>query len=39
MSKRIPYIGALLILIAMCSVLLTGCSKSLNLNQHQEQNL
>lgn len=29
MSKRIPYIGAFLMLAVICSVLLTGCSKSL----------
>lgn len=29
MSKRIPYIGAFLTLAVVCSVLLTGCSKSL----------
>ena len=29
MSKRIPYIGAFLTLAVICSVLLTGCSKSL----------
>ena len=29
MSKRIPYIGAFLMLAAVCSFLFTGCSKSL----------